>query len=109
MGDPTQPTYEAATLSLYKSISGDADNDSNRTAEVKSYFNFKPNQLSPASQNQAVVFIRDPFGNSYGYSTVKAANPASTDGYNPTFDLWSTGGKIDPSSTPTQVEWIKNW
>jgi prepilin-type N-terminal cleavage/methylation domain-containing protein len=109
MGDPTQTTYQAATLSLYKLISGDADNDANRTAEAKSYFSFKPNQLSPSAQNQAVTFIRDPFGNSYGYSTIKATTPAGTDGYNPTFDLWSTGAKIDSSSTPTQVEWIKNW
>jgi type II secretory pathway pseudopilin PulG len=114
MGDPTQSTYQNASLSLYKAISGDADNDSNRIAESKSYFSFKPNQLYPMTQNQAVTFIRDPFRNSYpynsyGYSTVKSSVPAGTDGYNPTFDLWSTGGNIDTNNAPSQTQWIKNW
>ena len=39
----------------------------------------------------AVTAIRDPFGNSYGYSTAKARTPNHR-GYNPTFDLWSTAG-----------------
>jgi hypothetical protein len=90
-------------------ISGDADNDSTRVAEAKSYFTFKPNQLSPTDQTSAVLFIRDPFGNAYGYSTVKASTPSGTDGYNPTFDLWSTGGVIDTAASPNQAQWIKNW
>jgi type II secretory pathway pseudopilin PulG len=106
MSDPTQSTYQKASLALYKLISGDADNDAGRIVESKSYFVFKPNQLSPLAQNQVVEFIRDPFGNSYGYSTVKASVPAGADGYNPTFDLWSTAG----GKTPTeQAGWIKNW
>jgi type II secretory pathway pseudopilin PulG len=108
-GDPTQSEYQKASLSLYKLVSGDADNDASRIAESKSYFNFKPNQLSPQAQNLAVTYIRDPFGNSYGYSTVKASVPSGTDGYNPTFDLWSTGGTIDSTTSPTQTQWIKNW
>jgi type II secretory pathway pseudopilin PulG len=106
-GDPTQSNYKDASLSLYKFISGDADNDAARTAELKSYFSFKPNQLSPANQSQAVIFIRDPFGNSYGYSTVKSSYPSGADGYNPTFDLWSTGGTI--TNPVDQTQWIKNW
>ena len=43
------------------------------TPERRSYFVFKPNMLSPADQTQNVQFIRDPFGNSYGYSTIQAA------------------------------------
>jgi prepilin-type N-terminal cleavage/methylation domain-containing protein len=107
MGDPTQSAYKDASLSLYRTISGDADNDANRLAEGKSYFNFKPNQLYPTAQNQSVTFIRDPFGNSYGYSTVKASAPGGSDGYNPTFDLWSTVGTI--TNPPNQSQWIKNW
>jgi general secretion pathway protein G len=109
MGDPTNANYTNASLALYKLISGDADNSVDRSAELKSYFTFKPNQLSPTTQTLAVTFIRDPFGNSYGYSTVKASAPAGTDGYNPTFDLWSTAGIIDPSTSPIQTQWIKNW
>jgi type II secretory pathway pseudopilin PulG len=107
MGDPQDQKYKDASLALYKLISGDADNDPNRTAESKSYFPFKPNQLDPTTTTQAVAFIRDPFGLSYGYSTVKSSAPGVTDGYNPTFDLWSTGG--DTSTSPAQSAWIKNW
>jgi prepilin-type N-terminal cleavage/methylation domain-containing protein len=108
MGDPTQTAYQKASLALYTLISGDTDNDPNRISEAKSYFSFKPNQLAPPTQTSAVLYIKDPFGNSYGYSTVKAFAPAGTDGYNPTFDLWSTAGVIS-ATTPDPSQWIKNW
>ena len=109
MGDPTASGYQSASLALYKLISGDADNSADRSAESKSYFAFKPNQLSPTDQTQQVLFIRDPFGNAYGYSTIKASAPSGSDGYNPTFDLWSTAGNIDATNAPNQSQWIKNW
>jgi hypothetical protein len=104
--------YKGASLYLYGELSG--DRDSNRIVNAlddpsgngvvpKTYFGFKANQLSPPDQTQNVTFIRDPFGNSYGYSTVKAFAPAGTDGFNPTFDLWSTANSADPN------QWIKNW
>ena len=104
--DPTSTSlasYQAASLKLYEFLSGDSNHD--RTANTKSYFAFKPNQLSPSDQTQHVTFIRDPFGNSYGYSTAKASNPAGTIGYNPTFDLWS----VADDTTGNQNKWIKNW
>lgn len=98
--------YTKASLTLYESLSGDTDGDRIVNSPAKTYLNFKPNMLAPPPPSAATVTaIRDPFGNSYGYSTLKATTPASTDGYNPTFDLWSTGG--DTSSAQTQ--WIKNW
>jgi type II secretory pathway pseudopilin PulG len=109
MGDPTQSAYQKASLSLYTLISGDSDNDANRISEARSYFSFKPNQLAPASQTSAVLYIKDPFGNSYGYSTIKASAPTGTDGYNPTFDLWSTAGIISAANPTDQSQWIKNW
>jgi len=109
MGDPMSASYTSASLALYKLISGDADNSADRSAELKSYFIFKPNQLSPTDQTTKVLFIRDPFGNSYGYSTVKAFAPTGSDGYNPTFDLWSTAGNTDTNNPPNQAQWIKNW
>jgi general secretion pathway protein G len=109
MGDPGNTKYTGASLALYQLISGDADNSPDRSAESKSYFPFKPNQLSPAAQNTEVTYIKDPFGNAYGYSTVKASTPGGIDGYNPTFDLWSTGGIVDFSDSPNQSQWIKNW
>jgi len=101
--DPTvSPTPSAASLYLYEQLSGDADN--NRNAETKSYFSFKPNQLSPADQTQNVTAIRDPFGNSYGYSTAKALGKSY--GNNPTYDLWSVA---DANPVSNQLQWIKNW
>jgi prepilin-type N-terminal cleavage/methylation domain-containing protein len=98
--DPSVTTYQKASLWLYGQLSGDLDY--NRSAEAKSYFAFKDNQLSPATGN--VAYIKDPFGNSYGYSTINASTGDPAKGYNPTFDLWSTAG-----STTSAAGWIKNW
>jgi type II secretory pathway pseudopilin PulG len=95
--DSTQTKYQAANLLLYEQLSGDLDH--NRSAEAKSYFTFKDNQLNP--QTGDVTFIKDPFGNSYGYSTINQIDPSK--GYNPTFDVWSTANSTDPA------QWIKNW
>ena len=106
-GNPTN--YQSASLYLYKQLSG-TNADRTPIAGAKSYFAFKPNQLSPSDQTLPVEFIRDPFGNSYGYSTIQAATGDSTKGYNPTFDLWSTSGltTTPPTAAITQ-QWIKNW
>ncbi|PYI92704.1 MAG: hypothetical protein DME97_09390 [Verrucomicrobia bacterium] len=99
----TLSNYEAPSLKLYEYLSGDSDN--NRAAETKTYFPFKPTQLSPQDQTQAVTSIRDPFGNPYAYSTMKASDPTKN-GFNPTFDLWSIG---DGAPGTNQTKWIKNW
>ena len=100
-------TYPAASLYLYEQLSGDTSNTRQPAASARTYFAFKPNQLSPTDQTQTVTASRDPFGNSYGYSTAKAANPSGTIGNNPTFDLWSTAGAT--SGAPVQTQWVKNW
>jgi len=116
--DSSAAVYSNASLFLYETLMGVTSGNRSETPSGRTYFTFKPNMLSPTDQSQPVVFIRDPFGNSYGYSTADnlQANPtpASTPvGYNPTFDLWSTS---DPTPTPTasptptpQDRWIKNW
>jgi type II secretory pathway pseudopilin PulG len=103
--------YAAASLYLYKELSG--DHDANRVVNPsddlsgagvtpKTYFTFRPNMLIPPPPSTAnVTGIRDPFGNSYGYSTMKASG--GSNGFNPTFDLWSTAGSTDPN------QWLKNW
>jgi len=107
--DATLPVYQNASFYLYTQLSGDSSG--NRSPTGKSYMAFKPNMLLPPGGSGTVTAIADPFGNSYGYSTANQANPAN--GYNPTFDLWSTAG-VAPSPTPappaTQQDlWIKNW
>jgi prepilin-type N-terminal cleavage/methylation domain-containing protein len=95
--------YEAPNLRLYHHLAGDRDD--NRIPEAKIYFPFKPNQLSPLDQSQPVTSIRDPFGNPYGYSTMKASDQ-TLNGRNPTFDLWSVADGI---AGPDESKWIKNW
>ena len=98
--------YQTASLFLYDSLFGSATSGSRLPASgAKSYFVFKPTMLGPSDQTQNVQYIRDPFGNSYGYSTANQKNPAA--GYNPTYDLWSTAGATN--ATPNQAQWIKNW
>jgi general secretion pathway protein G len=105
--------YQTASLFLYDSLFVSASPGS-RTAPIgtKSYFVFKPNMLSPSDQALNVQYIRDSFGNSYGYSTAYQKDPKT--GYNPTFDLWSTAGlTADPKANKgfdkVTPQWIKNW
>jgi type II secretory pathway pseudopilin PulG len=111
--DATQTAYQNASLYLYDALFGATSGSRTPNAGARTYFTFRPNQLSPSDQTQPVAFIRDPFGNSYGYSTANQADPVTPKGYNPTFDLWSTAG-VAASPTPappaTQQDlWIKNW
>jgi len=137
---PTPPpnasgaTYPPASLVLYRALSGDRNVDGTINATdqnfdidgttlptpltqlPKSYFTFKPSSLlradmsNPPSSSNLITGIRDPFGNSYGYSTANQAAPAT--GYNPTFDLWSTSGlTATPGGNPDTItpQWVKNW
>jgi prepilin-type N-terminal cleavage/methylation domain-containing protein len=96
--------YQAASQYLYGQITGDTDFDGVPDANSKSYMQFKPNMLG--KDNTSKVYPRDPFGNSYGYSTIQAATGDTTKGYNPTFDLWSTAGLMTGADS---TQWIKNW
>jgi prepilin-type N-terminal cleavage/methylation domain-containing protein len=106
-GDPS--TYPPASLFLYTQLSA-TNPDGSAIAGARSYFSFKPNMLSPR-QSLPITAIVDPFGNSYGYSTIQAATGDSTQGYNPTFDLWSTAGLTTDPTDPDTItrQWIKNW
>ena len=109
-GDPTNtttPTYGQTSLYLYTQLSGDLAG--NQQATSKSYFTFKPQMLAIDTYGY-VTAIKDPFGNSYGYSTVQQTG-TTTAGYNPTFDLWSTAGLTTNPPNPDTItpQWIKNW
>lgn len=136
-GDPTAAKYKNASLALYKALSGDAkpgmnpdppaqhDDKPDGRAETKRYYEFRPNQLRKSATGD-IEGIQDPFNNIYGYSTNAASaertykvkvqtNPnvvrPKSGGYNPGFDLWSTGG-VTLTAMPTDADrkrWIKNW
>ncbi len=109
-GNPGTSQYQNASLYLYNALFGATNGSRTPNTGAKSYMVFKPNMLFPADQTQNVQYLQDPFGNSYGYSTIQAATQNTTQGYNPTFDLWSTSGLTNtPPSTSDQNQWIKNW
>jgi type II secretory pathway pseudopilin PulG len=100
--------YQSASLFLYKTLSGDTNANLQPPAGAKVYFSFRPQMLGGTKDANgnltAVTYIRDPFGNSYGYSTANQAN--SSNGYNPTYDFWSTAGGTGLGDVPG---WVKNW
>ena len=63
--------YQAASQYMYGQLAGDPDFDGVPNSSSKAYMQFKPNMLGTDANNK--VYPRDPFGNSYGYSTRMAA------------------------------------
>ncbi len=133
---PTTQKYKDANLVLYKALSG--DDNLNFRSSSKAYFEFKPNQLKTKMDKGVITevqYMQDPWGNAYGYSTsgmlqeeayreelrkdATAKRPTNTKlhGYNPTPDIWSTGGSLSATKgTGTtsgefrdQPKWVKNW
>jgi type II secretory pathway pseudopilin PulG len=103
---PSPSSYTNASFYLFQQLSG-LDQNQQPVANMKNYFTFKPQMLGYADSNKTVIgYVRDPFGNSYGYSTANQGD--STKGYNPTFDLWSTAGTTTASAADV-AQWIKNW
>ena len=108
----TLANYEIPSRYMYGEISGDRDFNGTPDPNARPYMAFKEISLlradmsNPPSSSNPVTAIRDPFGNSYGYSTARAANPGGTIGFNPTFDLWSIA---DGAAGTDQSKWIKNW
>ncbi|MEQ1862501.1 MAG: type II secretion system protein [Chthoniobacteraceae bacterium] len=120
--------YIASSRWLYSCLSGDFEPalKPDGRPEEKSYYPFKRDELNfkkDASGGIAEVrYLQDPFGNSYAYSTAGAQaeaeyrkklkldptteRPTKAKGYNPTYDLWSTGNGTTSSHTG---KWIKNW
>lgn len=99
-------SYRLASSYLYSQLAGDDDANPLTAAapNAKNYFGnaLRASMLAPKPPGPN-TYLKDPFGNSYGYSTAKADDPVGSIGNNPTFDLWSTGNSADPS------QWIRNW
>jgi len=108
--DSTNTIYQNASRYLYEQLSGDFDLNLSPDTGNKNYFPFKDSLLAiirdPTGKSVGLSHIKDPFGNSYGYSTAYQKDPLK--GYNPTFDLWSTTGTTTGSASD-QAQWIKNW
>ncbi len=123
------PSYAAASLFLYKQLTGDdnANGQIDATETPKKYASdfFKPSRFDAGFKASGVIsYLADPFGYSYGYSTAGlkaeqdyrvslqgnpgASRPSPAKGYNPTFDLWSTGSSTATTNVD-QLKWIKNW
>jgi type II secretory pathway pseudopilin PulG len=100
--------YLDAGHTLYQLLSGDPDGAPGTTGDdTKNYISALLRAGSLATPSGQIPYLKDPFGNPYGYSTMKA-NDSTAHGYNPTFDLWSTVG-ITGASASDQAQWIKNW
>ena len=108
--------YKAACAVLYQAITGDGNNKINSGGAASSgkmasagkcYMELKPSQTGSDSG----FYIMDPFGYSYGYSTIQSPPPLGTgsNGNNATFDLWSTAGTTNASTSGSQAKWITNW
>jgi type II secretory pathway pseudopilin PulG len=136
-------SYAKASLVLYSALSGDMDLNSVPDKDAARYFEFRPEMLGATRVGgkiqtvaDTVRFIQDPWGSSYGYSTIRARDeeryletaraalsngakaperPSISKGFNVTFDLWSTGNssssQIDPNTGALKdmPKWVKNW
>jgi prepilin-type N-terminal cleavage/methylation domain-containing protein len=95
-------TYQESSELLYQNLSGMDPTGTTPVSGGKTYFPFKKTQL--ALDTSGNLYIKDPFGNSYGYFN---GNGTSLP-YNGTnsFDLWSTAG--DTAGT-NQPGWVSNF
>ena len=101
----TSSSYIPASSYLYAQLAGDNDaNPLTPSTGAPNHFGvlLRSEMLAPSPPGP-FTYLRDPFKNSYGYSTAKAVDPVGSIGHNTTFDLWSTCDSID------QSQWLKNW
>ena len=108
-GNPA--SYVTAANKLYQQLSGDQDLvQSTTNDDTKNYLGALSRPTTLATPSGGTPYLKDPWGNAYGYSTSKSVG---NNGYNPTYDLWSTVGGTGPKSGETfqqyQQRWIKNW
>lgn len=107
-GSPEVPTvYQDSSAFLYQQLTGQTnygDLPPTPNSGTKIYDTFTRSQLgNDAAGSGGQVYLKDPFGNSYGYFPGNGANPPNSGaGF---FDLWSTGG----DTTGVTNSWINNW
>ena len=97
--------YQQSAQILYQSLTGLTNYADAPQVGVKTYMTFRKSQLgNDAAGSGSGIYVKDPFGNAYGYWTGNGAN-LPVNGTN-LFDIWSTGG--DPAGT-NAPGWISNW
>jgi prepilin-type N-terminal cleavage/methylation domain-containing protein len=136
--------YTNASVELYEALTGDlALSGTGGGAGVTNYIRDMRQDVYgryysnvPISGTNPVLYLSDPFGNCYGYSTANAtatstgtspvqgypSSSAPLPGFNSTYDIWSTGGQVltpfnggaGSSNAPgapgdPMLQWIKNW
>jgi prepilin-type N-terminal cleavage/methylation domain-containing protein len=98
--------YQNSSAALYEALTGQTNYEVAPLSGTKIYMTFKTSQLgndTPSTVGNP-IYIKDPFGNSYGYYSPSTTNNPPVNGLNQ-FDLWTTGGDV-AGSTNT---WISNW
>lgn len=122
--------YTNASLELYEALTGDimlsgtggGPGVPNYITDLRADALGRNSPSSPVYPSNTVAYLSDPFGNVYGYSTANATAVASGStgnlpGFNPTYDMWSTGGSVQNPNTGAKagapgdpmLSWIKNW
>jgi len=97
-------TYQTNAVVVFTSLFGTNYFSAQPAPGMKTYMSFKANQV--AQPNGPFSYIKDPWGNPYGYSTGNnGVYPYNGSGF---FDLWSTGGLTGAKVTQTNT-WISNW
>jgi prepilin-type N-terminal cleavage/methylation domain-containing protein len=110
--DGSTTAYQTNSAVIYQALTGMTNFGNTPITGTKTYMAFKSGQLGNFSSSaSSPVYIQDPWGYSYGYST-GTTNGAPTPSYPYTgsgfFDLWSTGGLLAPSAT-NSTAWLANW
>jgi prepilin-type N-terminal cleavage/methylation domain-containing protein len=109
-GDPTQIEYKNNAGTLYTALSGKPDFTTLATGPI--YMEFKRNQVVT---NTTPNYVKDPFGNAYGFVSsvsLNAADPTATNNviFNAGFfDLWSTSAQNGTGNQTNTAVWISNW
>jgi prepilin-type N-terminal cleavage/methylation domain-containing protein len=119
--------YVNASLELYETLTGDlrctgtsgGASARNYLPDVTPSIFGRSNINAPVSASNPVLYLTDPFTNVFGYSTAYATQIANANGavittgsgYNPTYDLWCTGGQsATPGGSPdVTLQWKDNW
>jgi prepilin-type N-terminal cleavage/methylation domain-containing protein len=135
--NPQSQIYWSACTYLYSALSGDTSADGIIQPSEQGNKNYAPDFFKSArlaggtaSGTSLPVYMLDPYGNSYGYSTAGlelqqeyqaalSSNPSATMptqnvfntvGYNQSiYDLWSTGGTNGNFGATDLAKWVKNW